>query len=78
LNNGVVSILIADKENRGLFIPYVRLAEGMKMPAIVYVHNCKIAEKKHFVHVAQLSGGQLVGGVTLELRKEQEKLNKIQ
>lgn len=73
LNNGVASILVADKEDRRLFIPNIRLAEGVKMPAIVYVHDSKINENKHFVHIAQLSGGQLVGGVTLELRKEQER-----
>jgi hypothetical protein len=36
------------------------------------VHHPKIAEEQRFVHVAQLSGGQLVGGITLELRKRRD------
>jgi hypothetical protein len=42
------------------------------MPASVRVQHPKISKEQRFVHVAQLSGGQLVGGVTLELRKQRE------
>lgn len=70
LQDGIATVL--GTENSQLFIPSIRLAEGVKMLAAVRVHHPKIAEEQRFVHVAQLSGGQLVGGVTLELRNRRD------
>jgi hypothetical protein len=66
LRDGIASILTTNKWS--LFLPSVRLAEGAKMPARIRVSKAKPEGKKRFVHVAQLSGGRLIGGVTLELR----------
>ncbi len=62
-----VAIIWTTKKGR-LFVPNVRVADGVKMPASIRVRRPKINEKQRFVHVAQLSGGQVMGGVTLELR----------
>ena len=50
-------------------VPFLRLAEGARMVAKVQVERPKVAKARRFVHVAQHSGGQLIGGVTLELRR---------
>jgi hypothetical protein len=67
LQNGIARVLMGDKGQ--LFLPSVRLAEGIKMPVRITVSGAKSKGNKHFVHVAQLSGGQVIGGVSLELRR---------
>jgi subtilisin family serine protease len=65
LGDGIASIVVAGKEN--LFIPCIRITEGIKMPAKIHVERVKIDKEHRFVHIAQLSGGQRAGGVSLEL-----------
>lgn len=43
-------------------------AAGARMVARVQVSRPRIEKERRFVHVAQHSGGQLIGGVSLELR----------
>jgi hypothetical protein len=71
LRDGVASILAA--EDARLFVPHVRLAPNVRMPARIRVHGPQTDERRRFVHVAQLSGGQLVGGITLELLAKQDR-----
>ncbi len=71
LQNGVASILASKKDN--LFIPYVRLAEGTKFPASIQIKEAKTDSKQHYIHVAQLSGGQRVGGATLDINYKEHK-----
>jgi hypothetical protein len=53
-----------------LHAPYLRLAEGAWMTTSIQVRGAKTDKEHRFVHIAQHSGGQLVGGVSLELRPE--------
>jgi hypothetical protein len=66
LRNGTATVRIA--EGSLLHVPYVRLGYGTRMIAKIHVSKAKIDEERRFVHVAQHSGGQLLGGVSLELR----------
>jgi subtilisin family serine protease len=66
LDDGLATLTVA-KERR-LHIPHLRITEGAKMIARIRVRSCKEAEPRRLLHVAQHSGGQLVGGVSLEVR----------
>jgi hypothetical protein len=50
-----------------IVVPCLRVAEGARMPGAVRVAGRR-PERARLVHVAQLSGGIRVGGVTLEFR----------
>jgi subtilisin family serine protease len=68
LRDGVATITIGDA--RQLQVPYVRLGDGVRMAARIRVTGeKKTARNRRFVHIAQYTGGQLIGGVSLELRK---------
>lgn len=71
VQNGIATIFLSKKNNK-LFIPDVRLSKDARMPASIKVSKPEISKENRFVHVAQLSGGQLVGGVTLELIAQKE------
>ena len=66
LSDGVATITMGKADR--LHVPYLRLAEGARMVARIRLSQPKAAKERRFVHVAQHSGGQLVGGVSLELR----------
>jgi subtilisin family serine protease len=66
LRDGIATITLA--KGARLHVPDVRLAEGARMVARVHVRKPKIDKKRRFIHIAQHSGGQLIGGVSLELR----------
>jgi hypothetical protein len=66
LHAGLASLTL-DKDR--LLIPCLRMAEGATMPVRVRVNGIVTKGEQRFVHVAQLSGGRRLGGVTLELRK---------
>jgi hypothetical protein len=65
LSDGLATLTLG-KERR-LHIPYLRIAEGARLIGNVRVSLCKEGATRS-LHVAQHSGGQLMGGVTLELR----------
>jgi hypothetical protein len=71
VRDGMASILAA--EDARLFVPHVRLAPNVRMPARIRVLGPQTDERRRFVHVTQLSGGQLVGGITLELLAKQDR-----
>ncbi|MCP3141050.1 S8 family serine peptidase [Pyxidicoccus xibeiensis] len=66
LRDGIATVTMG-KAGR-LHVPYVRIADGARMVAKLHVSKPKIDKERRFVHIAQHSGGQLVGGVSLELR----------
>jgi hypothetical protein len=66
LRDGVATVTIASGDR--LLVPYLRLADGARMSARIQVRRPKTDKQRRFVHIAQHSGGQLVGGVSLELR----------
>lgn len=70
LKDGVVSI----QGGRGqrIIIPYLRLEKGVKMAVSVRVSNPRTDRDLRFVHVTQLSGGQVIGGVSLEFKKRKQ------
>ena len=51
-----------------LRIPEVRLQAGVRMPVRVALADVRVGGDRRFVHVTQRSGGQVVGGVSLQLR----------
>ena len=53
-----------------LDIPELRLATGARLPATEVVNGIRTEAQRRFIHVGQRSGGDRVGGVTLELRKD--------
>jgi len=65
LGDGLATLTLGTE--RRLHVPHVRIAEGAKLIANIRVSNCKEGATRS-LHVAQHSGGQLIGGVTLELR----------
>lgn len=73
VNQGNATITIAQKER--LHVPFLRIADGARMVARIHLHREKNDKRGGFIHVAQHSGGQLIGGVSLELRarKKREK-----
>ena len=64
---GVATLTVAPGEQ--MVMPHVRIVDGARMPVRLRVRGARIDGRRRFVHVAQLSGGQLMGGVTLELRR---------
>jgi hypothetical protein len=66
LRDGIARVTLGKADR--LQVPYVRLADGARMAARIHVDHPKIDKERRFVHVAQHSGGQLIGGVSLELR----------
>src|SRR5439155_17873237 len=63
LHDGVARIRATAE--RPLVLTSLRLLEGVRMPARLHV-RARIDAGPRFVHVAQYSGGQLIGGVSLE------------
>jgi hypothetical protein len=51
-----------------LHVPDVRLAEGARLVAAVSAIGARAEGEHCFIHVAQRSGGQLAGGISLRLR----------
>lgn len=66
LRDGIATVTMGKADR--LHVPYVQLADGARMVARVHVSRPKIDQERRFVHIAQHSGGQLIGGVSLELR----------
>lgn len=66
LRDGIARVIVGKADR--LHVPYVRLADGVRMAARIHVDDPKTDKQRRFVHVAQYSGGQLIGGVSLELR----------
>jgi len=66
LRDGIAKVTMGKADR--LHVPYVRLADGARMTAKVHVDRPKIDKTRRFIHIAQHSGGQLIGGVSLELR----------
>lgn len=66
LHDGIVRVTMGKTDR--LHVPYLRLADGARMVAKIHVNRPKIDKERRFVHIAQHSGGQLIGGVSLELR----------
>lgn len=71
LRDGIVRVTMAKTDQ--LHVPCLRLADGARMVAKVHVNRPKTDKERRFVHVAQHSGGQLVGGVSLELRPRRKR-----
>jgi subtilisin family serine protease len=69
LRDGIATIILA-KDAR-LHVRDLRIAAGARMTARIEVRDQKVDKERRFVHIAQLSGGQPVGGVSLELRPRQ-------
>jgi len=66
LRDGLATITLAPQSR--LHIPFVRLAPRARMPASLRVRGASFSDKGRHVHVGQLSGGQRIGGISLELR----------
>lgn len=66
LRDGIATVTMGKADR--LHVPYVQIAEGARMVARVHISRPRIDKERRFVHVAQHSGGQLIGGVSLELR----------
>jgi hypothetical protein len=71
LRGGIATLTMGKADH--LYLPYIRLAEGARMVARIHVSRPRINKDLRFVHVAQHSGGQLIGGVSLELRPRQRR-----
>jgi hypothetical protein len=65
LQNGIATLVM---ESDVLHVPSVHLDPGVRMPASVEVNGAVIDQVLRHVHVAQLSGGHVIGGVSLELQ----------
>jgi hypothetical protein len=74
LRDGVATVTAA--RNERLFVPQVRVVEGVRMPVSIRIIKPKLDGKSKYVHVSQYSGGRLIGGVTLELRPAKERKTK--
>jgi hypothetical protein len=66
LRDGIATVTLA--KGVRLHVPDVRIAEGARMAARIHVSKPRVEQERRFVHIAQLSGGQAAGGVSLELR----------
>lgn len=66
LRDGIAKLTMGKADR--LHVPYLRLADGARMAARIHVERPKVDKEGRFVHVAQYSGGQLFGGVSMELR----------
>jgi len=65
LADGIATIAIDPKSR--LLVPCLHVATGAVTPAVVQVVGAGATRAKGDIRVAQLAGGQRVGGVTLEL-----------
>lgn len=65
---GATTRLIAGLGQVSLKLPEVRVSAGARMPVRVRVRGPKLRANTGFVHVAQRSGGKIIGGVSLEIR----------
>jgi hypothetical protein len=70
VRDGVAEILLGGRQR--IWIPSVRLAQGARMPASVRVSAPKIDKLRRHVHITQLSGGRIIGGVSLEFHPRAE------
>lgn len=66
LHDGIATVTMGDAQV--LQVPHVRIANGARMATRIHVTRPKVDQERRFVHVAQHAGGQLMGGVSLELR----------
>jgi hypothetical protein len=71
VKHGIATVTLAKADC--LRMPFVMVAEGAKMVARIHLRNAKTDTARRFVHVAQHSGGQLIGGVSLELRPRKKR-----
>jgi hypothetical protein len=69
--NGIARIRATP--DRKLLLRSLRLVEGARMPARLHV-QARTEAGPRFVHAAQYSGGQLVGGVSLQFGRTKERL----
>ena len=60
LRDGIATLTMGEADR--LHVPHLRLSDGARMVARVQVNRPKVDKERRFVHVAQHSGGQLVGG----------------
>ena len=70
LRNGIATVTMEDE--RQLRVPQVRIANRARMPTRVQVMRPQVDAEHRSVHVIQHSGGELMGGVTLELRPRRD------
>jgi subtilisin family serine protease len=70
LDGGLAKVTMGKADR--LHVPYLQVAEGFRVIAKIRVEGLARDKKSQFVHVAQYSGGQLIGGVSLELRPRGE------
>jgi subtilisin family serine protease len=66
VRNRIATVTMGERDF--LYVPDLRLADRARLVARVHVSRPTVRGEQRFVHVAQRSGGQLVGGVSLELR----------
>jgi hypothetical protein len=66
LQGGIARVFIDSEINR-LIVPQVRLLSGVRMPVAVRASLPVLEKDRGYIHITQLSGGQIVGGVSLEL-----------
>ena len=59
---------IEGAEGARLVLTQLKLDAGERVPVRLRVRNAAVGGERRFAHAMQLSGGQYVGGVTLELR----------
>ncbi len=71
VKHGIATVTLAKADR--LRMPFLMVAEGAKMVARIHLRNAKTDTARRFVHVAQHSGGQLIGGVSLELRPRKKR-----
>lgn len=71
VRDGIATVTMGKADR--FHLPYVRLASRARMVARIRVNRPKIEKDQRFVHVAQYSGGQLIGGVSLELRPRRKR-----
>lgn len=64
--DGVARVHAAGAER--VRLPRIELAEGARVPVRLAVRGARAAGERRYVHVAQYAGGELVGGITLEIR----------
>jgi hypothetical protein len=63
LANGIATL---HAEGTSLLVPCLRVAEQVRMPVAVRIFGARTKRPRGAIHVAQLSGGRRVGGVTIQ------------
>ena len=58
--------VISDAET-AMFLPRIRVQQGVKMPARLIAHGVQVERGNGFVHVRQRSGDKTIGGVSLQV-----------